>query len=244
MMSTKSPEEQLLLSDIASLAALINKHKSAQTPFVPTANRTFSKHPPPVSQKKFSNLTLKSQSAHTISPSITNNSTNNNITTPIITHQQPPQQQLIHKNPYKLVKPKPIPNIPPSTLPTTKPPTPNSYVRRGNKLVRKSILKITSQHKKFILKSPSTNKSVSSSTSLRVKQQLLAQAAHNAGFYRRQLSYVNPSLASKGVSRLTSYFRRGNSLVRKDAHKYIRPGAVILPKKTLGTPPPSAPCFA
>lgn len=224
------PSEAALLNDIASLAALINKHKSAAQaplPFGPYSYSSSSyKLPPPVTQKKFSNLSLKPQSLVPLQPN----------TTPVIQ-----TQQLIHKNPYKLVKPKPIPNIPPATTaipPSTKqtrPATPNSYIRRGNKLVRKSILKLqTSPHKKFILKSPSATKSISSSPSIRVKQMMAN--AQSPGLYKRHLT-LNPALASrKPVSLLTAYFRLSkNSLVRKTSNKYIRPGAVIAIKKPLGT---------
>jgi hypothetical protein len=227
-------EEALLLDDIASLAALINKHKSTQPKY--SGYHKSSSFPPPhvptSYNNKFTNLSL--QPKH-IPPQIAQQ-----IPPQPIPQQQPQQQtplQRIPSNPYKLVNPKPAPSIllpiplqQQPTLPHNTVSRSTPYVRRGNKLVRKSTLK-TSPHKKFILKSPVTLKSILSSPSLRVKQHILA-VAKSTGLQRKGLS-LKPTLASRAI--LASYFRRGNSLVRKAANKYIRPGVLIQDKKPLGT---------
>lgn len=254
---TKAQEEAMLLDDIASLAAMINKHKAAAQAHPPSTypSSTYpsSTYPPtyPSSYRQSypQNSSTTRFTNRSFRPTSNTQPTSNNKTLSTQPTSQNPVllQHLVHKTPLKLVKPKPLlPSAPTTSIPSPTFPIPSTitstssnttpYVRRGNKLVRKSILKKNSPHKTFILKSPSTPKSVPSSTSLKLKQFLAAATLRSAGFYSRQLA-SKPSKITPTKLTLATYFRHGNSLVRKTSNKYVRPGVIIPNKKALGIPP-------
>lgn len=233
-------EEALLLGDIASLAAMINKHKAAQTKT--TYQPHFSSHG--YTATRFANRSLRSTPVPSTSSSSTSNTSSISTPTPNATVLS---QQLVHKTQYKLVKPKPIlpstpaipqPNpqvVPISTTASTSSPTKTPYIRRGNnKLVRQSAK--TSPHKKFLLKSSTTPKSNPSSPSLRLKQFLAAATVRSPGYKR----LFNNKLTPTKTSTLATYFRHGNTLVRKTSNKYVRPGVIIPNKQPLGILSPLA----